>query len=207
MEKMTIHRALAELKLIDARIQKQTDELLPLGTAQEGKLVNGFHKKDDFEKNASSKYQSIKDLLKRKVSLKSAIVKSNAFTLVAIGEQTMTVADAISYKAIIVLKRNLVDTLKVRLKNTQSELNRNNETVNQNVQKLLEVTFGKEQIKVSQTDMEAVRNPYLKANEFHLVDPIGIEKEIEKLEAEIENFETEADAILSETNATTFIEI
>ena len=56
--KMTIHRALAELKLIDSRIEKAINIVEPTGLMQLGKLVNGFYSKDEFEKEVKSKYQS-----------------------------------------------------------------------------------------------------------------------------------------------------
>ena len=56
---MTIHRALAELKLIDSRIDKSIDSINPSGVMQKDKLVNNFYKKDKFESDAKAKYQSI----------------------------------------------------------------------------------------------------------------------------------------------------
>ena len=77
MEKMTIHRALSELKLIDAKIEKQINEVLPSGIMQKGRLVNGFMQESEFEKNAKSKFDSVNDLIDRKNKIKSAIVTAN----------------------------------------------------------------------------------------------------------------------------------
>lgn len=66
MEKMTIHRALSELKLIDAKIEKQINELIPSGVYQKGKLVEGYITEADFEKSAKSKFDSVNDLIERK---------------------------------------------------------------------------------------------------------------------------------------------
>ena len=49
--------------------------------------------------------------------------------------------------------------------------------------------------------------PFVKRNEFHLVDPLKIEETIEKLQIEVDEFEVEVDAVLSEINALTEIEI
>ena len=46
MEKMTIHRALSELKLIDAKIEKGIAAINPTGMYQKDKLVNGQIKQD-----------------------------------------------------------------------------------------------------------------------------------------------------------------
>jgi len=206
MEKMTIHRALSELKLIDAKIEKQINEVLPSGILQKGKLVNGYIQETEFEKAAKSKYDSVNDLINRKNKIKSAIVAANGVTQVKVAEKQMTIADAINFKAVIKFKKKLIETLRQRHKQAVGELNKHNEAVNQNVQRILEATFGKENVKVGKEDVEAVRKPYLEANEFHLFDPLKVDETVEKLEKEVSEFEAEVDAVLSEINAITIIE-
>jgi hypothetical protein len=75
------------------------------------------------------------------------------------------------------------------------------------VQSILEATFGKENVKAGKDDVESVRKPYMEANEFHLFDPLSVDSKIEALEKEIGDFEAEVDAVLSEINAITIIEI
>lgn len=206
MEKMTIHRALSELKLIDAKIEKQINEVAPSGIMQKGKLVNGYVQETDFEKSAKSKYDSVNDLIDRKNQIKSAIVAANGVTQVKVAEKQMTIADAINFKAVIKFKKKLIETLKARHRQAVGELNKQNEIVNANVQRILEATFGKENVKVGKEDVEAVRKPYLEANEFHLFDPLKVDETVEKLEKEVSEFEAEVDAVLSEINAVTIIE-
>ncbi len=104
MEKMTIHRALSELKLIDARITKQISEIEPTGIFQKGKLINGYKTPEDFNTTAKSKMDSVNDLIKRKVTIKSAIVNSNSTTKVNVGGTEMSVADAITFKGVIAFR-------------------------------------------------------------------------------------------------------
>lgn len=206
MEKMTIHRALSELKLIDAKIEKQINEVLPSGILQKGKLVNGYIQEAEFEKSAKSKYDSVNDLIDRKNKIKSAIVTANGITQVEVSKKTMTIADAINFKAVIKFKKKLIATLKQRHLQAVGELNKHNEAVNANVQRILEATFGKENVKVGKEDVEAVRKPYMDANEFHLFDPLKVDAIVESLEKEVSEFEAEVDAVLSEINAVTIIE-
>lgn len=205
MEKMTIHRGLAELKLIDARITKQTNEIIPTGINQKGKNVNGIYSETDFTTNAKGKYDSVLSLIDRKMSIKSAIIQANGETQVTIGDKSMTIAEAINYKAIIKFKKELVNKLKAAHKQTVGELNKLNEKVETNVQAILEATFGKENVKVGDKDVENVRTPYMEANTFHLFDPLKVEETVSKMEKDISEFEAEVDAVLSEINATTFI--
>jgi len=203
---MTIHRALSELKLIDAKIEKAIGAISPTGMHQKGKLINGQIKEEDFAHNAQSYYDSALDLMARKTAIKSAIVQSNGTATVTIGGNSMTVADAINAKAILKFKKKLIDTLAGRHKSVLAGLNQNNDVVNKNVQQLLEAALGKDAVKAGKDDVESIRKPYLEANEFHLFDPLKVEDKIKALEKEMGDFEADVDAVLSESNAVTFIE-
>lgn len=206
-QKITIHRGLAELKLIDAKIEKQISEIEPTGFYQKDKLINNVIKLEDFEKSAQSKYDSVIDLIKRKNTIKSAIVKANNTTPVKVGTKTMSIADAINYKTAIQFKKKLADSLKAKQNKMIATVNNSNTIVEANVQKILEATFGKENVKAGKDDVESVRKPYMEANEFHLFDPIKVGSLVEQLELEVSEFEMEVDAALSEINAVTFIEV
>lgn len=206
-QKMTIHRALSELKLIDSKIEKQINEIIPTGIYQKGKLILGYMKEEDFSSAAQSKFNSVQDLIERKTAIKSAIVQANGITKVKIGEKEMTIADAINFKGVIKFKKQLIERMKAWHQKTVSDLNKNNQVVEQNVQKLLEFTFGKENVKADPKDLEAVRKPYIEANEFHLFDPLKSMEKVEQMEKEVSAFEAEVDAVLSEINAVTFITV
>ena len=205
--KMTIHRGLAELKLLDARIEKNINLLLPSGIMQEGKLVNDYYKKEEFEKNAKAKFQSIQDLIKRKNLIKSAIVKVNTITEVQIGEKKYTIADAINFKAIIKAKKILVEELTTKHRQAKAKAEEKNKKVDDNALKLAEAALQKDNVKINDGDAIAITEPYIKKNKFHLIDPLSVEELVAKLQEEIDEFETEVDAVLSEINAITYIEI
>lgn len=207
MEKVTIHRALSELKLIGARIEKQIQELEPAGIVQKDKLVNGTTKKDDFENTAKARYQAVTDLIDRRAKIKAAIVLSNSVTDVAVAGVKMTVADAITQKALIESKKMLITHLKRKNNNAKSQLEQNNTRVDNNALDIAKVTLGKQGIKLQDDDVKRTVDPYLNDNRFSLVDPLALDKEIPDLEKKVADFEAEVDAILSEANATTFIEI
>lgn len=206
MEKMTIHRGLAELKLIDARIEKAISQIIPSGTMQKQKKVNGLFDKEDFESAASGKLQSVNDLIQRKRKIKSAIVFANATTKVDIGGNEMTIADAINYKPVIESKKLLVTRLKQQHKVAVLEVAQKNQLVSQNALKLAEAALSKDNVKINDGDAVAITKPYIEDNTFHLVDPLKVDGLIEKIESEIAEFEAEIDATLSEINAITFIE-
>jgi len=207
MEKITIHRALAELKLIGNRIEKGIEEVIPTGIVQKGKLVNGHTKQEDFEQNAKTRYQSVIDLIDRRNKIKSAIVKANGETTMKIAGEEMTIADAINFKASIQYQKKLVEATKKKHKATLAQLEKNNATIDLNAIEFAKVALGKKEVKINDTDVQSVIAPYLDNNSFSLVDSMGFEKVIKVLEDKIESFEAEVDAALSEINAITFIEI
>jgi hypothetical protein len=206
MEKMTIHRALSELKLIDAKIEKAIQGIIPTGIYQKGKLVNGQQKEEDFSANANSCYDSALDLMKRKTAIKSAIVQSNGVAVVTVGGEVMTVADAINAKVIMKFKKKLIETLQGRHRSVLAGFNQNNDMVRKNLQTILEHALGKDAVKAAKDDVDNISKPYLELNEFHLFDPLKVEDRIKGLEKEIGDFEADVDAVLSESNAVTFIE-
>jgi hypothetical protein len=205
--KMTIHRALSELKLIDAKIDKGIAEIIPIGIYQKGKKINNHYAEDDFKDMAGSHFASVSDLIQRKVKIKSAIVKSNGLTTVKVGGKTMTVSDAITFKRIIEQKNKFLTVLKQHRDNSMANINRANEMVNSNLNTLLQNAMGKDNVKASKEDIDAISKPFLDNNTFHLFDPLNLNEKIKELEVEIGDFQAEVDAVLSESNAITLIEV
>lgn len=210
MEKMTIHRALAELKTIDDRIEKATLSIEPTGLMQQGKLVNGFYQKDDFETKAKAAYQSVVALITRKQKLKSAIVAANAVTKVKIAGKELTIAEAINHKTVIAMSKNLIAILDKKHGTAKAKVTTENEKIRSIALENAKIMLGKQgdsKVNPNDDDVKNIMDPFIKRNEFHLVDPLKADELMEKLNADVQNFVMEVDAVLSEINATTFIEV
>lgn len=206
MAQITIHRALAELKLADSKISKKTRNVLVVGYKKAEGLVNGKTELAKFNTDSQGQYDSMRALINRKNALKAAIVASNAITVVKIGDTEMTVAEAITRKSFINLETNYVEALKKNLAAVQRTIENNNATVDANALELVKTTLGRD-ADVNSAEALAVSKSYTDLNKLTLVDPISIEETIKTLEEDIENFNAEVDAILSESNATTTIEV
>ncbi|MCX7746939.1 MAG: hypothetical protein N2645_08635 [Clostridia bacterium] len=204
--KLTITRALSELKLLDKRIRKEIEAAYFVAGVQKKKKIMSLFTKEEFTKRTLGDMDSIRSLIERRKTIKSAIVNSNAKTRVTIAGMAITVAEAIERKTSIEYEKELLQKMKKRYQTVYNEVEKANTQVKEKLDILLENNFGKD-IKASVTDVEAISKPYLEQNEWELVDPLGIVDSMQKLEKEIDVFEHEVDFILSESNTITTIEI
>ena len=204
MVKYSIHRALAELKLLDKRITKTIDNLKVV-TCKKGDKLEYNITEEEFKAVVESDMQSVKDLITRRKEIKEKIVKSNAETLVTIAGKEMTVAAAIERKESIKYEKKLAEELKNQLNNLKAIINNRNEQVEYSLERQLgNLTSNPD------ADKELVltfSEQYRNKEQFALVDPLNIEKVIEELENEIDSFESEVDYVLSTSNAITEIEV
>lgn len=209
-QKMTIHRALSELKLIDAKIEKGIAAIEPTGLTQMDKPVNGFYKREDFEKQVHSNFDSVTALIDRKTKIKSAIVTANGSTNVVVGGKTMTIADAITQKTIITFKKNLIASLIKKHNSVKAKFTTENEKINNIALENAKIMIGKQgdgTVKPTDADVKNIVEPFVKRNEFQLVNPLDVENLVLKLQSEVDAFEADIDAVLSEINAITLITV
>lgn len=203
---MTIHRALAELKLLTSKIEKSiTFDTFSASYKESTKKVNGVDVKD-FSKEIMSSKQSIEKLIVNRKRIKSAIIKSNANTIVKIGNEEMTVADAIERKQSIHLEKEFLQTLKSSINLSTNKAQQENNAVNSKLEGFLSSVIGDK----GSRDPETVKqhsDAFMAANQWVILDPIGINQYVKEKETAIEEFETNVDYVLSESNSTTFIEI
>ena len=199
---MSITQALAELKLLDKRINKA------LGNVTWADVKTKSHPVDTekFAKTVRAEYQSFTDLVKRRDTIKRAVVTANATTRVKVGSWEGTVAEAIEYKTSIFYKKSLLDAMREQLLTAQGRFKTQQESVDDRLEKLLHSELGKD-VKTSPETITALTNSFRENNKVEIVDPLGLSERTKELEEEIEEFETNVDWVLSETNGKTLIEV
>lgn len=203
---ISITRALAELKLLDKRINSAIQGSEFAGMAIGKKPVQGYSDIATFEEKVVGNWDSVNSLIKRRNEMKSKIVLSNASTIVTIGGFEMTVAEAIERKASISYEQTLLNKLRNDHNIVMNAVLRKNMEVDQKLEAQLTVLYGKDK-KVSVEDVDMVTKPYREEHEGKFVDPIQLKDKIEKLTKSIEDFLTEVDFVLSESNTVTKIEV
>lgn len=205
---ISITRALAEIKSLDARIVKGVEQaqFSDLYQRKNMKTIATGVPVDEFQKSAVSEYQSIKDMIERRKTLKAAVINSNGKTMVVIGGLKMSVAEAIARKGSIESEKILLLKMKDTLAHKQNEIERQRPQLEDGVRKMLEANLGADK-KATKDDYENIAQPFLEKNELVLCDPIGIKSEIGRLDKAVDGFISEVDFVLSESNSKTEIEV
>lgn len=202
-QKMSVTQALPELKLLDKRISKVTETIESwCKISHNGAPVD----KDKHKKETEANLQSFMDLVKRRDAIKRAIILSNAKTPVKIGSFEGTVAEAIEYKYSIRVKRDLLDNMKSCLQTKRSEYEQQKANVDSRLERLLQSELGKD-VKTNPETITALTTSFRENNKVELVDPLDLAVRIKNLEEELDSFETNVDWVLSQANATTFIDV
>jgi hypothetical protein len=204
MEKqtMSVTQALAELKLLDKRLQKSLGRVQWMAVSTKTRPVN----EKRLEEAAKSEYQSYMDLVKRRQSIKQAIVQSNALTKVKIGTWEGTVAEAIEYKTAISYKKKMLEVMKKQVLDTRSHYDAEETNVSTRLDKLLASELGKD-VKTNPDTIQAITVSFRENNKISVVDPLGLEEKANQLEEEIESFTSNVDWALSEANGKTTIAV
>jgi hypothetical protein len=203
MSKISITRALVELKTLDSRINK-----LISGTqfiVCKTKKSNYSVQESEFDKSTRSTYQSLTDLIKQRDRIKARIVQSNATTVVRIGTDQLTVADAIERKKTIQYQKSLVECLRLQRNTTTREAEAHKDRVQAKIDENIRNIFSKE-FKTDASSIKPITDSIQAADPCEVFDPLKISQLIESLEDEITGFESNVDFALSESNALTQIE-
>jgi hypothetical protein len=202
-QQMSVTQALPELKLLEKRIDKVMDSIQDwCKVSHNGAPVD----KEKHKKETDAQLQSFMDLVKRRDTIKRAIILSNAQTKVKIGQFEGTVAEAIEYKKSIQFKRSLLEGMKSCLTTKREEYERMKGQVDSRLERLLQSELGKD-VKTNPETISALTTSFRENNKVELVDPLDLAVKIQSLEDELDAFETNVDWVLSQANATTLIQV
>lgn len=211
-EKMTVHKALAELKVIDDRIDKAISEgVYVIANKHSNEKIQGMTI-EQFKEKMKASHQKVTDLINRRNALKRAVVLSNATTKIKIGNDEYTVAEAIEMKNHgMEFKTNYMRMITSQNLSAQADINRNSgeaieKRAEQYVLSVIQAQPKDAKMAIDSDAMQALRKDYIKNNTYDLIDPLKVNDIIEKMADEINEFNTEIDAALSVSNALTVIE-
>ena len=212
MNKMSVTRALAELKRLDGRlncmaIDQSIFVSVAVGQGDKQKVLGV----SDTVQNVVSQIQSNRDrvnsMIETRAKIKAAVVASNASTKVKLGNREMSVAEAIELKKSIDIKRNMLVAYRRQVTQANALVAKQNANLEAQIEANLTTIYGNEKVNVDALKFGAIAKPQREQKEASLIDPIKINDLIKSLEEEISLIETELNFTLSESNARTEIEI
>ena len=206
LKKITIHRALTELKILHKRIDDARREVTVVVANRKSNLKIDGIEIDEFMKTMQGSYDKVVGLIAYRNRLKTLVVESNAKTIVKVGNKQMSVAEAIERKQSIQYEKDLLKKLCEQYTRAINLVTSKNDELPEKLETYLINILGNKD-KQSPEEVKLHTETFMKRNEYELIDPLNVKKIIDTLEASINEFESEVDAVLSESNATTFIEI
>ena len=211
-EKMTMHKALCEKKIMGSRIANTINQAVFVkANKHSNQKIDGVTIAD-YKAQMTAGNQTARDLIKREIALNKAIVLSNAETKVMVAGEEYTVAEAIW------MKNHGLDSYKVMLRKMKNDFSRATEQTNANsgdplerraevyVNSVIAAQPKDSKMAIDSDAMKSLKDTYIKDNTYDLIDPLQIGKAITELENWIYAFESDVDSALSTSNALTTIE-
>lgn len=208
-ETMTIHRALAEINVLEDRISKLTREAVFCGAAKQSMKKLGGVTIEEYKANGQSSLNKIKDLIARLNAIKRAISESNAVTHRTVCGKDYTIAQIIwmNQHGIDFLS-NLLNQMERQYSNAVSVIETTNSRLSDRADDfVIRSNNPADKDGMSPDAIRDMRDGYIERETMILIDGINIKKTKENLADEINSFKAEVDAVLSESNATTEITI
>lgn len=208
--KITITRALTEIKLLEDRYNKAVRDLDLIAVKQGSKLRGNKspYKEEDFRDRALAMNNSAVSLYNRILLIKTLIDKSNSVTEVKIGEETMTVQEALVRKKYLELREDYLSKLKILSVEATRDFSKAENENQEAIEKLISSTLTKDMPEAQKENSRKEAESYIeKSRAVEMVDPCKVNDLIEKIEDQIQTFKMNIDFVLSESNSTNYIEI
>ena len=212
--KITLHRAIAEIKSTNDRLDKLTKCGTFVGVKNKATgLSAGGRKIDAVEKEIIGCLDKFNALYDNLTKLKFALVGANSgikshddlVTEEVCGKQ-YTVLEILALKQIVKHKAGLLTKLKVDFANAKADIDRRMAAEDSKLQRTI-AQLNNNDADNKEVTIDMITKTYWQSNGFELIDPIHIEELIEHLEKETCAYEVEIDAALSQANALRTIEV
>lgn len=219
--KYTLHRALTLKKTTADRIDREINSAVFIAVRQGKKgTINGVPV-EKVEQDIRSSYQKIRQLISNYAILKAAILRSNAgvqdpatVKKVTVAGKQYTMAELISASDELYGNRKHPNAFYARLLYTMrnaysdviNKVEKQHERVEANIRDYLAKAAASDKGMTSE-EIKKRSDMFHEDGDFVIVDPLGLKNVIEKLDAEIKEFRTDADATMSEQNALNTIDV
>ena len=211
MTQISVTRALVDLKRLSDKINRAVLNgkfvSKTVGKNNYRKVVGTNMSVEEMTRTIQGSFDSVESLYDQRIKIKSAIVLSNANTMITLGGKVMSVAEAIELKTAIAFKQDYLTKLRQQLAVEMNEVTKTNVALDTLIETSINNIYGADKGKVTADIYQTVAAPQKEQKEAALLDPCKIEDKIKALEEEISLVVSELDFTLSEANARTMIEV
>lgn len=207
-EKMSVHKALAELKTMDKRITNAVDDgRYCIANKHSNTKISGISVAE-YKAKMQGDYDKVTALIDRRNAMKRALVLSNAKTMVKIYDKEYTVAEAIEMKNHgVEYDQYLLAEMKKQYQREQNTIMmKNGDELERKAEKYVVEMYGSNEDAKKGENATLAKKEYIEQNSYDFIDEIKIVDKIRELEERISAFLSEVDAALSVSNALTEIE-
>lgn len=208
MNKMTVAKALKEIKTLDDKINRAHSEGTYIGMFRGGKDVHHkFANEQDMVKAIQSSFDKIDQLRDYRSKVKAAVVQSNAQTMVElpiIGK--ISIAQAIEYKSVIAERKKFVDTVKMQMVQIDQYAQRCDQENKQTIEQRINAVSSGENAP-DELVIKSIRESVDSQLGYKVVDTKKVREFIQKELDCIAEFEDNVDDIINTSNVITVIEV
>jgi hypothetical protein len=203
---MTIHEALSRLKVMEARLEKASSATFVVANRHNNSKIDGKPIEDKVVE-LTANMQRYNALVNNYRMLKSAVAMSNAKTTITIGEKTYTIVEAIEEKHFTEARLQHLRQMRRSYEYAQNQANMNNANLPKAAENFVASLNMSEKNGTSREDIKKAMDQYIADNTWELVDPNKMGEFLKKMEDDIVEFQSNIDFKLSESNATTVIDV
>lgn len=204
--KMTIHEALSRIKTTEKRIAVAANAQFLAANRHNNSKIDGKDIADKISEFKAAK-QSYEALVNNYRVLKSAVAMSNAATTITVGTKTYTIVEAIEEKHFCEDRLSYLRTIRRSYEMALANVNSNNAKVPEQAERFVASLNMSEKNGNSKDDIKKTMDAYITDNTWELVDPNNVGEWLKEMENEIVEFTSNIDFKLSESNATTVIDV
>lgn len=198
---MSLHRIIAEIKAAEEKLQA-----IPRSVFVFTVPVDDQVNIDEGKRQSQSAYDSVAALLSNLATLKAARNKVNAVTEITIAGKKMTIDQALAKKSANVFQLSFLNTLRTQMNAGKAQVDQIQAAIeNKIAQQVAAASTGTK--KASEDEIAVFRRLAERNTKKEVVVFDGLKANVDKMAADLEQFNIEVDYVLSEANATTKVDV
>ena len=211
--KISLHRALSQIKTTAARLEDlfYNDNLQLVDIADVNGKTSDKTQEADVIAMIQGSHDKFNSMYSNLFKLKSALAQANAG---AIGEverfeicgSKYTIAELIILKSMLHYEKDFIDHARHQLAKAKRQLDERDKDLKRRIDSHVAAMSGGDK-KNNSDEVKQFIEFFTKNNEWHMIDPLKLEKMIEEKDAEYAKLVVEIDSALDERNALTLIDV